>query len=97
MKELEVQGSIFLVMATGIKNGQRPVPLLAFPGRTQAEEWQAELIGYHISSPDMPAGDDAALWKEYDAQLKAWRDAHPAGVAVSDYQHFGVYEVPLGM
>jgi len=86
---------IFMVLATGIKYGQRPVPLRAFPSRAQAEEWQGNLLDYHISPPDLPAGGDDADWKEYDAQLKAWRDAHPAGVAVSDYQQFGVYEVPF--
>lgn len=80
------QESIFLVMATGIKHGQRPVPLRAFPSRSQTEQWQAELLDYHISPPDLPFGDDAADWNEYDAQLKAWRGAHPAGVSVSDYQ-----------
>ncbi len=90
------QVSIFMVMATGIKHGQRPVPLRAFPSRAQAEEWQANLLDYHISPPDIPAGGDDSDWKEYDAQLKAWRGAHPAGVAVSDYQQFGVYEVPFG-
>ncbi|WP_312830574.1 hypothetical protein [Pseudomonas rhodesiae] len=91
------QDSIFLVMATGIKHGQRPVPLRAFASRALAEEWQGELLDYHISPPDLPFGDDAADWTEYDAQLKAWRASHPAGVAVSDYQQYRVYEVPFGL
>ncbi|WP_410935965.1 hypothetical protein [Pseudomonas sp. W5-01] len=40
------------------------------------------MLDYHISPPDLPAGGVDADWKEYDAQLKAWRDAHPVGVAV---------------
>ncbi len=59
-----------------------PVPLRAFPSRAHAEEWQGNLLDYHISPPDLPAGGVDADWKEYDAQLKAWRDAHPVGVAV---------------
>lgn len=90
------QECIYLVMATGIQHGQRPVPLRAFPGRPQAEQWQAEVLDYHISPLDLPFGDDAADWNEYNTQLKAWRGAQPAGVAVSEYQQFGVYEVPFG-
>ncbi|MGN9498500.1 hypothetical protein ACTMQ1_26605 [Pseudomonas syringae pv. aptata] len=90
------QDGIFLVMATGVKHGQRPVPLRAFSSRPLAEKWQGELLDYHISPPDLPFGDDPADWNEYDAQLKAWRGSHPAGAAVSDYQQFGVYEVPFG-
>lgn len=87
------QGCIFLVMATGIKYGQPPVPLLAFQKRPQAEEWQAEIIDYHINPPEMPVDDNGDDWKQYNAQLEAWRNGHPGGKAISEYQYFGVYEV----
>lgn len=84
---------VFLVMATAIQ-AKPPIPLRVFQDRDQAEKWQAELIEYHVSPPDMPAGDDAVSWKEYDVQIAAWRSAHPAGIDASHYQRFGVYEVP---
>lgn len=90
--------NVFLVMATArVYDHKQPIPLRAFPERAQADEWRAELIDYHISPPAMPAGDDAALWKGYDAQMTAWRNAHPAGVEASHYQSFGVYDVPFGL
>ncbi|MDI9293536.1 hypothetical protein QMY33_00215 [Pseudomonas aeruginosa] len=84
--------SVFLVMATAILT-KPPIPLRVFKDRAQAEKWQADLIAYHISPPDMPVGDDAGSWKDYDARIEAWRSAHPAGTEASHYQRFGVYEV----
>ncbi|HCH7782818.1 TPA: hypothetical protein NNM78_002257 [Pseudomonas aeruginosa] len=85
--------NVFLVMATAILT-KPPIPLRVFQDRGQAEHWQAEVIAYHISPPEPPAGDDAGSWKEYDVQKAAWRSAHPAGIEASHYQRFGVYEVP---
>ena len=59
--------SVFLVMATAILT-KPPIPLRVFKDRAQAEKWQADLIAYHISPPDMPVGDDAGSWKDYDAR-----------------------------
>lgn len=84
---------VFLVIATAIQT-KPPIPLRVFQDRALAEKWQAELIDYHVSPPDMPTGDDAGSWKDYDAQIAAWRSAHPAGIAASHYQRFGLYEVP---
>lgn len=91
----DIETLMFLVMATGIKSGQPPVPLRVFQNRELAETWQAKLIDYHVSPPDVPGDDDPGTWKDYDTQLEAWRSAHPAGMEVSQYQHFRVYEVPL--
>lgn len=84
---------VFLVMATAIQN-KPPIPLRVFQDRAQAEKWQAALIDYHVSPPDMPDDDDAGSWKDHGAQMKAWRSDHPAGIDASHYQRFGVYEVP---
>ncbi|HGP0204888.1 hypothetical protein AB2D13_24340 [Pseudomonas aeruginosa] len=87
---------VYLVMATAIQS-KPPIPLRVFQDRAQAEKWQAELISYHICPPDIPVGDDAGSWKAYDAQMEAWRTAHPAGFDASRYQRFGVYEVPADL
>ena len=84
---------VFLVMATAI-GAKPPIPLRVFQDRDQAEKWQAELIDYHVSPPDMPDSEDASDWSNYKAQVAAWRSAHPAGVSGYQYQRFGVYEVP---
>ncbi|WP_413790916.1 MULTISPECIES: hypothetical protein [Pseudomonas] len=91
MSNNAARGSIFLIMATAI--GQPPVPLRAFQGRAQAEEWQADLIDYHISVPECPV--DIESWEDYDAQLKAWQRGHPGGIAVAGYRMFELHEVPL--
>ena len=31
------------------------------------------------------------------AQVKEWERRHPAGSEASQYQHLGVYEVPVGL
>ena len=89
------QGCIFLVMASDARNRREPVPLRAFHDLTEAERWQGEVIDYHINPPDMPADDNSDSWKQYDAQLEAWRIAHPAGKAASQLERFGLYTVPL--
>ena len=83
----------FLVMATSIE-AKPPLPLRVFQDRVLAEKWQAALIEYHVSPPDMPACDDAGSWTDYDEQVAVWRSAHPAGIAASHYQRFGMHEVP---
>jgi len=55
------------------------------------------LIDYHLSPPEMPIEDDREIWNGYKARLEEWRRVHPAGAEASHYQHFGVYEVPLGL
>jgi len=92
MMSNNARASIFLILATGLKYGQSPVPLRAFQDRAQAEEWQSDLIDYHISEPD-PV--DTESWSDYEAQRKAWQQGHPGGVAVADYRMFELHEVPL--
>lgn len=84
---------VFLVMATS-NQGEKSIPLRVFQGREQAEKWQTEVIDYHLSPPDMPINDDAGAWKEFDAKLAEWRNAHPAGAEASRYNRFSMYEVP---
>ena len=33
--------------------------------------------------------------KDQGTLMNAWRADHPAGVVAADYQHFGVYDLPL--
>lgn len=86
----------FLVMATAnVYQHKQPIPLRVFQDRTQAEGWVNDLIDYHISPPEMPYVEDRDdAWDDYHAQVGLWRCSHPAGIAASHYQHFGVYEVP---
>ncbi|QOI07934.1 hypothetical protein D5S10_29870 (plasmid) [Pseudomonas savastanoi] len=93
--------TMFLVMATasGFRSSERqPIPLRVFTDQPQADRWLNALIDYHISPPEPPyVEDDDETWNTHQVQLKAWHAAHPAGVAASHYQHFGVYEVPVGL
>lgn len=88
----------FLVMATdNVYAHKKPIPLRVFHDRAQAEGWVNDLIDYHLSPPEMPVEDDRDIWNDYQARLKEWGRVHPAGAEASQYQHFGVYEVPLGL
>ena len=92
--------TVFLVMATacGFRSSEKkPIPLKVFNDRARAEEWMNVRIDYHINTPKQPTGSDCEdEWADWRLQKTAWRADHPAGVVVSDYQHYGVYEVPLG-
>lgn len=92
--------TVFLVMATasGFRSDEKkPLPLKVFEERARAEEWLNSLIDYHISPPEQPADVDSEdAWTDRRVQMKAWGADHPAGVVAAAYQHFGVYEVPLG-
>jgi len=95
-----LMAAVFLVMATasGFRSSERkPLPLRVFEDRAQAEEWQSVLLDYHLSPPEMPVEDDREIWNGYTAQLDEWGRRHPAGADASQYQHFGVYEVPVGL
>ncbi|WP_122813677.1 hypothetical protein [Pseudomonas viridiflava] len=91
--------AVFLVMATasGFRSSERqPIPLKVFNDRVRAVKWLNVLIDYHISPPEPPyVGDSDEAWNAHQVQLRAWHAGHPAGVAASHYQHFGVYEVIL--
>jgi len=92
--------TVFLVMATasGFRSEERmPLPLRVFEDRAQAEEWQNMLLDYHISPPEMPLEEGQEIWSAYKVQVKEWEQCHPAGIEASQYQHFGVYEVPIGL
>lgn len=91
--------TVFLVMATArVYDHKQPIPLRVFEDRAQADSWLESLIDYHLSPPELPTDlDSDEAWVEYHDQLKAWRAAHPAGSAAADYQHFGVYDLPLGL
>lgn len=84
----------FLVMATdNVYAHKKPIPLRVFHDRAQAEGWVNDLIDYHLSPPE----DDREIWNDYKDRLKEWGRVHPAGAEASQYQHFGIYEVPLGL
>lgn len=88
---------VFLVMATAsVYQNKPPIPLRVFQDRAEAEGWRNDLIDHHVSPPEMPYEEDREIWKSYDAKLEEWRSSHPGGIAASHYQHFGVYEVPVG-
>ena len=91
--------TVFLVMATasGFRCSERqPLPLKVFNDHSSAEERLDVLLDYHISPPSQyDVEDDEAGWKAYLIEVEAWRVAHPAGRIASDYQHFGIYEVPI--
>ncbi|MEC4242339.1 MULTISPECIES: hypothetical protein [Pseudomonas] len=92
--------TFFLVMATasGFRSDERkPLPLRAFENRAQAEEWQNVLFDYHLSPPEIPLEAGCEIWNDYKARMKEWERRHPAGAEASQYQHFGVYEVPVGL
>ncbi|WP_243845215.1 hypothetical protein [Pseudomonas syringae group genomosp. 3] len=93
--------TVFLVMATasGFRASERqPLPLRVFEDRSDADRWQDKLLDYHLSPPEQPAGsDNEEDWSEWRVQMNAWRADHPAGVTAADYQHFGVYDLPLGL
>lgn len=92
--------TVFLVMATasGFRSEERkPLPLRAFEDRAQAEVWQDMLIDYHLNPPEMPIEEGREIWSDYKAQVKEWEHRHPAGAKASQYQHFGIYEVPIGL
>ncbi len=90
--------NVFLVMATAaVYDHKLPIPLQVFTDRASADKWLEKLIDHHVSPPELPFDEDSdEAWKDYNAQVEAWRSSHPAGIAASHYQHFGVYEVPLG-
>ena len=92
--------TVFLVMATAssIYERKKPIPLRVFEDREQADGWLSSLIDYHLTLPEVPylgASDDT--WNEHRSKVEAWRGDHPAGIAASHYQCFGVYEVPSGL
>jgi len=88
----------FLVMATdNVYARKKPIPLRVFHDGPQAEGWVNDLIDYHLSPPEMPVEDDREIWNGYKARLEEWRRGHPAGTEASHYQHFGIYEVPVGL
>ncbi|AZG89278.1 MULTISPECIES: hypothetical protein [Pseudomonas] len=93
--------TVFLVMATasGFRASERqPLPLRVFVDRSEADGWLDKLIDYHVSPPEQPHGsDNEEDWSEWRMQMNAWRADHPAGVVAADYQHFGVYDLPLGL
>jgi hypothetical protein len=90
---------VFLVMATAnVYDHKQPIPLQAFNDRKEADRWLEKLIDYHLAPPELPFDQDSDdAWKDYHARLDAWRHGHPAGNAASHYQHFGIYDVPLGV
>ena len=90
--------TVFLVMATArVYAHKQPIPLRVFEDRAEADGWRDKLIDYHINPPEQPTGDSDEAWVDYHDQLKTWRAGHPAGAVAADYQHFGVYECPLGL
>lgn len=90
--------TVFLVMATANRYaGKEPIPLRVFECRDQAEEWQNTLLDYHLTPPELPIEDDREIWNGYKARMDEWRRGHPAGTAASEYERFGVYELPLGL
>lgn len=91
--------TVFLVMAVAsVHQHRQPIPLRVFNERAQAEDWLSSVIDYHSSPPELPFVEinDAAS-NNYHAQVGAWRVGHPAGIAASHYEYFGVYDVPLGL
>lgn len=83
---------------SGFRSDERkPLPLRAFDDCAQAEAWQDMLIDYHLNPPEMPIEEGREIWSDYKAQVKEWEHRHPAGAKASQYQHFGIYEVPIGL
>jgi len=95
----EARPTVFLVMATArVYDHKQPIPLRVFDDRPEADSWLERLIDYHLSSPELPMDlDSDEAWVEHHEQMKAWRAGHPDGAAAADYQHFGIYDLPLGL
>lgn len=93
----EAPQTVSLVMATArVYDHKQPIPLRVFYDRAKADGWLESLIDYHLRAPDLPIElDSDEAWVEYHDQVKAWRAGHPAGPAAAEYQHFGVYDLPL--